>query len=77
MLDKLSSMKFLPVVEQEASDKVEKGSVTRVSPGSGELVLQGSQITVYVSTGKPQVSVPISSATRSPEPRPRWAATSR
>ena len=58
VLDKLSSMKFLPVVEQEASDKVEKGSVTRVSPGSGELVLQGSQITVYVSTGKPQVSVP-------------------
>ena len=32
--------------------------MTRVSPGSGELVLQGSQITVYVSTGKPQVSVP-------------------
>ena len=58
VLDKLSSMKFLPVVEQEASDKVEKGSVTRVSPGSGELVPQGSQITVYVSTGKPQVSVP-------------------
>ena len=58
VLDKLSSMKFLPVVEQEASDKVEKGSVTRVNPGSGELVLQGSQITVYVSTGKPQVSVP-------------------
>ena len=24
VLDKLSSMKFLPVVEQEASDKVEK-----------------------------------------------------
>ncbi|KAB7789507.1 Stk1 family PASTA domain-containing Ser/Thr kinase [Bifidobacterium leontopitheci] len=58
VLNTLSQMGFLPITQQEESDTVEKGMVTRTDPGSGELVEQGSKIYVYVSTGKPKVTVP-------------------
>ncbi|THG28387.1 Stk1 family PASTA domain-containing Ser/Thr kinase [Glaciibacter flavus] len=42
----------------EPSATVEKGKVTRTDPPSGETVAPGTYITVYVSTGKEQVTVP-------------------
>ena len=45
-------------VESEYSDSVGAGAVTRVEPGSGSTVEAGSAITIWVSLGKQQVSVP-------------------
>jgi beta-lactam-binding protein with PASTA domain/predicted Ser/Thr protein kinase len=45
-------------VVQEASSNVATGSVTRTDPASGVSVPVGSQVTLFVSSGKPQVSVP-------------------
>ena len=42
----------------EASTSVPAGAVTRTSPPQGSQVPVGSPVTVYVSTGVPQVSVP-------------------
>lgn len=49
---------FSITVEHEYSDTVASGSVTRVSPGSGSLVNQRDNISVWVSLGKEQVTVP-------------------
>ena len=43
---------------EETSNSVAKGSVTRVEPGSGQTVDQRSSISIWVSTGKEQVTVP-------------------
>ena len=45
-------------VEQESSDTVEAGLITRVSPDSGSSIAQGGFITIWVSTGKEKVAVP-------------------
>jgi eukaryotic-like serine/threonine-protein kinase len=42
----------------EASTSVQAGEVTRTSPPQGSQVPLGSSVTVFVSTGVPQVSVP-------------------
>jgi eukaryotic-like serine/threonine-protein kinase len=42
----------------EPSDSVPTGEVTRTSPPAGTKVAVGSTVTVYVSTGLPQVTVP-------------------
>ena len=44
---------------EEPSDTVDEGSVTRTDPGSGEEVDPGSTVTIFVSTGPDQVSVPL------------------
>ncbi|WEV46707.1 Stk1 family PASTA domain-containing Ser/Thr kinase [Bifidobacterium sp. ESL0690] len=49
---------FTVVVQQEASDTVNQGLVTRTDPAAGTSLAQRSNITVYVSSGKPKVSVP-------------------
>ncbi|MDF7665940.1 Stk1 family PASTA domain-containing Ser/Thr kinase [Bifidobacterium sp. ESL0745] len=49
---------FTVVVQQESSDSVAQGLVTRTDPGSGASIAQKSNVTVYVSTGKEKVSVP-------------------
>jgi serine/threonine-protein kinase len=54
----LSKSGFSVVVQQESSDSVSEGLVTRTSPSSGEHVEQGAQITIYVSTGPSTVTVP-------------------
>ncbi|MSS12638.1 Stk1 family PASTA domain-containing Ser/Thr kinase [Bifidobacterium tsurumiense] len=58
VLDTLHKAGFNTSVVQENSDSVASGSVTRIDPGSGTLVEQGSSVTVYVSSGKEQVTVP-------------------
>ncbi|KAB8290123.1 Stk1 family PASTA domain-containing Ser/Thr kinase [Bifidobacterium avesanii] len=50
--------KFNVSIQQEASDTVASGSVTRTSPAAGTHVAQDENITVYVSTGKEQMSMP-------------------
>ena len=45
-------------VENEYSDSVDSGSVTRLDPGSGSTVELGTSVTIWVSLGKQQVSVP-------------------
>jgi eukaryotic-like serine/threonine-protein kinase len=49
---------FTVVVQQETSDNVAAGLVTRTDPGAGATLAQKGNITVYVSQGKPKVTVP-------------------
>ena len=50
--------KFNFTVESENSDSVPAGSITRVEPGSGSSIEQGGTITIWVSAGKKQATVP-------------------
>ena len=50
--------KFNFVVESEPSDTVAAGSITRTNPSAGTPIQQGGTITIWVSTGKQQQSVP-------------------
>ena len=45
-------------IENEYSDSIASGAVTRVDPGVGSTVEAGTAVTIWVSTGKQQVSVP-------------------
>ena len=45
-------------IESEYSDSIASGAVTRVDPGVGSTVEAGTAVTIWVSTGKQQVSVP-------------------
>ncbi len=45
-------------IESEYSDSIASGAVTRVEPGVGSTVEAGTAVTIWVSTGKQQVSVP-------------------
>ncbi len=45
-------------IENEYSDSLEAGLVTRISPDSGTTVAAGTAVTIWVSSGKQQVSVP-------------------
>ncbi|MBT1163107.1 Stk1 family PASTA domain-containing Ser/Thr kinase [Bifidobacterium felsineum] len=56
------SSQFNFVVETEASDTVEAGSISRTDPAAGTSIEQGSTITIWVSTGKEKVTVPTISA---------------
>ncbi|NMM98908.1 MULTISPECIES: Stk1 family PASTA domain-containing Ser/Thr kinase [Bifidobacterium] len=56
VLAQYSSFNF--VVESETSDTVPEGSITRVDPGEGSSIEQGGTITIWVSTGKEQATVP-------------------
>ncbi|QOL33192.1 Stk1 family PASTA domain-containing Ser/Thr kinase [Bifidobacterium eulemuris] len=49
---------FSVVVQNETSDSVAAGSVTRMEPGAGTAIELRGNITIWVSTGKEQVSVP-------------------
>lgn len=44
--------------EEEASDDIAEGNVTRTDPAAGTAVAEGATVTVYVSTGVEQISVP-------------------
>ncbi|NMM94721.1 Stk1 family PASTA domain-containing Ser/Thr kinase [Bifidobacterium oedipodis] len=54
----LTDRGFSVVIQSETSNDVAAGSVSRVEPGSGTSVMQGSTITIWVSSGKSQVAVP-------------------
>ena len=45
-------------IKNEYSDSIASGAVTRVDPGVGSTVEAGTAVTIWVSTGKQQVSVP-------------------
>jgi serine/threonine-protein kinase len=45
-------------VRQETSDSVDPGKVTRTDPPGNSQVEKGADITLYVSTGKEQVTIP-------------------
>ena len=45
-------------IESEYSDSIASGAVTRVEPGVGSTVEAGAAVTIWVSTGKQQISVP-------------------
>jgi eukaryotic-like serine/threonine-protein kinase len=44
--------------QEEASDTVDDGLVTRTDPGVGEEVEEGTPVTIFVSTGPDEVTVP-------------------
>ena len=53
-----SDYNFSITLQSEYSDTIAAGSVTRVDPGSGSTVEQRANISVWVSLGKEQVTVP-------------------
>lgn len=58
VISTLNSYGLTTNVYYESSSSVAEGNVTRLSPGSGETVSQGSSVSVWVSTGPEQVTVP-------------------
>ena len=59
VLTALAQRQFNTRVLQEYSDSVPKNSVTRVDPAEGTSIEQRATITVYVSQGKEQATVPL------------------
>ncbi|MDQ6784882.1 MAG: Stk1 family PASTA domain-containing Ser/Thr kinase [Actinomycetota bacterium] len=56
--NKLGSLGLVATSASEASNSVPAGEVTRTSPQANTMVDAGSTVTVYVSTGPAQVTVP-------------------
>jgi beta-lactam-binding protein with PASTA domain len=54
----LGNLGLNPTQMTESSATVQNGEVTRTSPPAGASVAKGTTVTVYVSTGPAQVSVP-------------------
>jgi serine/threonine-protein kinase len=52
---KLQSHDLNPLVKTEHHNDVKAGTVIRTTPASGEEMLRGDQVTVYVSLGRPKV----------------------
>jgi serine/threonine-protein kinase len=46
------------VVQQERSDEVDEGNAIRTDPAAGDSVPAGSQVTLFISTGRGNVPVP-------------------
>jgi serine/threonine-protein kinase len=55
---KLEEAGFTAVPKEENSDSVEKDLVTRTDPKAGKKLERGKNVTVYISLGSAQVSVP-------------------
>jgi beta-lactam-binding protein with PASTA domain len=55
---RLSDAGFSYRVFQETSESVGAGKVTRTDPAAGSLVERGSEVKLYVSSGKEQVTIP-------------------
>jgi beta-lactam-binding protein with PASTA domain len=55
---KLEQSHFKPNVQSRSSDSVASGKVISTEPSQGVPLLAGSPVTVFVSTGPPQVEVP-------------------
>ena len=55
---RLSDAGFSYRVIQETSDSVDAGKVIRTDPASGSLAERGSEVKLYVSSGKEQVVIP-------------------
>ena len=46
------------LIHEEASSTVEKGVVIRATPGAGTVLTKGDAVSLWVSTGTPQATVP-------------------
>ncbi len=47
----LNAQGILFLVEEESSNDIEKGKITRTDPAAGESIVEGQKVTLYVSTG--------------------------
>src|SRR6185312_2499851 len=45
-------------IQQESSESIAAGDATRTDPGDGRSVPVGTRVTLFISSGKPQVTVP-------------------
>ncbi len=66
-VSELKSSGFETVITEMADDEVEAGLVIRTEPQRTTVVPEGEKITIFVSTGKPKVSVDIPSVVGEPE----------
>ena len=55
---RLNKLGLVVTIQQEPSDTVPQGRVTRTDPASGQQVAEKSPITVWISTGADMVSIP-------------------
>ncbi len=51
-VSELTAKKFVPIIKKTADDEIESGLVIRTDPQKTTVVAEGSEVTVYVSTGK-------------------------
>jgi eukaryotic-like serine/threonine-protein kinase len=56
--DALANAGLTPREQNEASDDVEEGRVTRTDPAAGQRVARGAQVRLFVSSGQGDVEVP-------------------
>ncbi|QAY72598.1 Stk1 family PASTA domain-containing Ser/Thr kinase [Agromyces protaetiae] len=56
--EQLEQLSLVPTQAQEANDAFEAGQVIRTDPPADEVVEVGTEVTVYVSTGRQPVAVP-------------------
>lgn len=57
-INELQADGFQVVVKDEYSDEIQKGLVVRMSPDRGKPVAPGSTVTIYISRGREQVTIP-------------------
>lgn len=51
-VSELTAKKFVPIIKKTADDEIESGLVIRTDPQKTTVVAEGTEVTVYVSTGK-------------------------
>lgn len=56
--DQLTKLDLRSLVLQINDDTVEAGNVVRTDPAAGEVVVEGTRISIYVSKGKAEVGIP-------------------
>ncbi|GAA2750790.1 Stk1 family PASTA domain-containing Ser/Thr kinase [Amnibacterium kyonggiense] len=54
----LTSLDLRALIHEQASSTVQKGVVIRATPGAGTVLTKGDAVTLVVSTGVPQATVP-------------------
>jgi serine/threonine-protein kinase len=57
-VEKLQAQGFDVKVENQPSDTIQRGDVVEQDPSAGSRIAPSSTVTIFVSTGKPKVSVP-------------------
>lgn len=50
--------RLIPTIQEEYSDSVPAGQVTRIEPGEGSPIAQGANVSIWISQGAEQVQVP-------------------
>ncbi|MFI2754959.1 Stk1 family PASTA domain-containing Ser/Thr kinase [Cellulomonas sp. P22] len=58
VVDELTKLGLDPIQKQEASDTIAEGHTTRTDPAGGTSVNEGSEVSVWVSTGADTVTLP-------------------